>query len=95
MDKWASNRPGTLGAACFLHMTLKGTDAQLLIHEWQAAPLTQSLLPRTEKASQLSKAFETKDKGNLNFLTEDTFPSGLAFHFLDVYFSGDSCEEKC
>lgn len=76
MDKWAVKRPGTLGPVCFLHMTLKDPDAQLLIHEWQAAALTQSLLARTEKASQLSKAFEHKDKGTVNFLTEDSFPSG-------------------
>lgn len=95
MDKWAINRPGTLGLICFLHMTLKGTDVQLLIHEWQAAALTQSLLPRTKKASSLGNVFENKDKGNPNFFIEDSFPSGLAFQFLEVYSSGDSCEEKC
>jgi hypothetical protein len=28
----AINRSGTLGPVCFLHMPLKVTDAQLLIH---------------------------------------------------------------
>lgn len=75
-------------------MTLKGTDAQLSKYEWQAAALTQSLLPRTKKARQLSRAFENKDEGNPNFFIEAGFPSGLAFHFLEVYFSAGGCEEK-
>lgn len=76
-------------------MTLKGTYGQFLIHEWQAATWTLSLLPRTEKASPLSRVCENKDKDTQNFLTEDSFLSGLALSLLEVYASGDSCEEKC
>lgn len=94
MDKWAINRPGTLGPVCFLHLTLKATDAQLLIDEWQAAALTQPLFPVTKKARQLRKVFEIKDKGKPIFFIEGSFLSGVAFHFLKVYSSGDSCEEK-
>lgn len=39
----AINRLGTVDSACFLHMTLKVTDVQLLMYEWQAAALIQSL----------------------------------------------------
>lgn len=94
MGKWAITRPGTSGPVCFLHMTLKVTDAQLLIHEWQAAALTQSLLPVTKKARQPNKTFEIKDKGKPIFFT-GSFLSGRVFHFLKVDSSGDSCEEKC
>lgn len=76
-------------------MTLKGTDAQLLIDEWQAAALTQSLLPITKKARQLGRTFEIKDKVKPIFFIEGNFHSGVVFHFLKVYSSGDSCEEKC
>lgn len=76
-------------------MTLKATDAQLLIHEWQAAALTQSVLLITKKARHLSKAYEIKDKGKPIFFIEGSFLSGISFHFLKVDSSGDSCEEKC